>query len=49
MSRDSRVARRERRRREDLAARHWTGAYRPYDLVKEATIALGVVLALAVL
>jgi hypothetical protein len=41
--------RRERRRREDQAARHWTGAYRPYDLVKEATIALGVVLALAVL
>jgi hypothetical protein len=37
---------RESRRREDAAARNWTGAYRPYDIVKEATIALGVVLAL---
>ena len=37
---------RERRRREDAAARTWTGAYRPYDILKEATIALGVVLAL---
>jgi hypothetical protein len=37
---------RESRRREDEAARHWTGAYRPYDLVREATIAIGVVLAL---
>ena len=38
-------------RRERLAAdegyREWKGAYRPYDLVKEATIALGVVIALA--
>ena len=37
---------RESRRREDQAAREWKGAYRPYDLIKEATIALGVVLAL---
>ncbi len=35
-------------RRDDEAAREWTGGYRPYDLVKEASIALGVVLALAV-
>jgi len=40
---------RERRRREDEADRTWTGAYRPYDILREATIALGVVLALAVL
>jgi hypothetical protein len=39
---------RESRRREDAAAREWRGGYRPYDLVKEATIALGVVLALVV-
>jgi hypothetical protein len=38
---------RERRRAEDGAARVWKGGYRPYDLVKEATIALGVVVALA--
>ncbi len=38
---------RESRRREDEAAREWKGAYRPYDILKEATIALGVVLALA--
>jgi hypothetical protein len=37
---------RESRRREDEAAREWKGAYRPYDIVREATIALGVVLAL---
>jgi hypothetical protein len=37
---------RERRRLDDEAAREWTGAYRPYDLVKEFSIALGVVLAL---
>ena len=36
-------------RRDDEAAREWTGGYRPYDLVKEASIALGVVLALALL
>ena len=39
---------RESRRREDEAAREWKGAYRPYDILREATIALGVVLALAV-
>jgi hypothetical protein len=39
---------RESRRREDQAARQWKGTYRPYDIVREATIALGVVLALAV-
>ncbi len=37
---------RESRRREDNAARVWKGAYKPYDIVREATIALGVVLAL---
>jgi hypothetical protein len=37
---------RESRRREDDVAREWKGAYRPYDIVREATIALGVVLAL---
>jgi hypothetical protein len=35
-------------RRDDEAARVWKGGYRPYDLVKEASIAFGVVLALAV-
>ncbi|MDQ6730234.1 MAG: hypothetical protein M3022_08015 [Actinomycetota bacterium] len=39
---------RESRRREDEADRDWTGARRPYDILREATIALGVVLALAV-
>ncbi len=39
---------RGQRRRDDEAARHWKGGYRPYDLVKEASIAFGVVLALAV-
>jgi hypothetical protein len=39
---------RESRRRENEAAREWKGAKRPYDLVKEATVALGVVLALTV-
>ncbi|MDQ2759905.1 MAG: hypothetical protein M3Y17_05580 [Actinomycetota bacterium] len=39
---------RESWRREDEAAREWKGAYRPYDIVREATIAIGVVLALAV-
>jgi hypothetical protein len=38
----------ERHRREDEAAREWKGGYRPYDILREATIALGVVLALAV-
>jgi hypothetical protein len=35
-------------RRDDEAARVWKGGYRPYDLVKEASIAMGVVLALTV-
>ncbi|MGZ6639703.1 MAG: hypothetical protein ACXVII_43645, partial [Solirubrobacteraceae bacterium] len=39
---------RERRKAEDEAARTWTGGYRPYDLVKEFSIALGVILALSV-
>jgi hypothetical protein len=39
---------RESRRREDETYRAWKGAYRPYDIVREATIALGVVLALTV-
>jgi hypothetical protein len=39
---------RESRRREDESYRSWRGRYRPYDLVKEASIALGVVLALTV-
>jgi hypothetical protein len=37
---------RERRRLEDQAAREWHGSYRSYDLVKEFSIALGVVLGL---
>jgi hypothetical protein len=40
---------REARRRVDAAARRAPAAYRPYDLVKEATIAFGVVLALTLL
>jgi hypothetical protein len=39
---------RESRRAEDESYREWKGAYRPYDILREATIALGVVLALAV-
>jgi hypothetical protein len=39
---------RESRRREDHAAREWQGAYRPYDILREASMALGVVLALSV-
>jgi hypothetical protein len=41
------VSYRERRRAENEAAREWKGGYRSYDLVKEASIALAVVLALA--
>src|SRR6266699_3358921 len=37
------------RRETDERYRVWKGGYRPYDLVKEASIALGVVLALAVI
>jgi hypothetical protein len=33
-------------RKRDDGYREWTGAYRPYDIVKEASIALGVILAL---
>src|SRR5947209_7303712 len=40
--------RRAQRRREDANYAEWKGGYRPYDLVKEASIALGVVLALCV-
>ena len=40
--------RRAKSRREDESYARWTGGYRPYDLVKEASIAFGVVLALAV-
>jgi hypothetical protein len=40
--------RRAAHRREDLGYVKWTGGYRPYDLVKEASIAFGVILALAV-
>ncbi|MGO9885781.1 MAG: hypothetical protein ACLPV4_22535 [Solirubrobacteraceae bacterium] len=39
---------REARRREDDSYREWKGAYKPYDILREASIALGVVLALAV-
>ncbi|MEA2158478.1 MAG: hypothetical protein QOD66_858 [Solirubrobacteraceae bacterium] len=39
---------RESRRQEEQAAREWKGAYRPYDILREATIALGVVLALVI-
>ena len=42
------MSRRERRKRENEAARTWKGGYRPYDLVKEFTIALGVVVALSI-
>jgi hypothetical protein len=39
---------RAERRREDAGYRVWKGGYRPYDLVKEASIAFGVILALTV-
>jgi hypothetical protein len=42
------VSYRARNRRLDDAARTWKGGYRPYDIIKEGSIALGVVLALAV-
>jgi hypothetical protein len=41
------MTRRERRKLEDDAAREWKGGYRPYDLVKEFSIAIGVVTGLA--
>jgi hypothetical protein len=37
---------RESRRREDESYRDWKGAYRPYDILREASIALAVVLGL---
>ncbi|MGA9857162.1 MAG: hypothetical protein WBQ18_04815 [Solirubrobacteraceae bacterium] len=37
-----------RYQRDNEAAREWKGGYRPYDLVKEASIAIGVVTAIAV-
>jgi hypothetical protein len=40
--------RRAARRREDSSYETWGGAYRPYDLVKEASIAFGAILALTV-
>jgi hypothetical protein len=45
----TRQERRDRRARENDAARVWKGAYRSYDLVKEFSIAIGVVLALCLL
>jgi hypothetical protein len=36
------------RQRENEAARTWKGGYRPYDLVKEASVAFGVVLLITV-
>ena len=39
---------RESRRVEDERYRDWKGGYRPYDILREAAIAFGVVLALAV-
>jgi hypothetical protein len=41
------LTRREQRKQEDERYRSWAGGYRPYDLVKEASIAFGVVLAIA--
>jgi hypothetical protein len=38
---------RESHRLQEEAARAWKGAYKPYDILREATIALGVVLVLA--
>ena len=40
------MSRRETRRIEDESYRTWDGGYRRYDILKEATIALGVVAAL---
>ncbi len=41
------MSRKRRRREEDETYREWKGAYKPYDILREATIALGVVLGLA--
>ena len=43
------MTRRDQRRAEDVRYRSWKGAYRPYDILREATIALGVVLGLTLL
>jgi hypothetical protein len=40
--------RRAQAKREDASYAKWGGGYRPYDLIKEASIAFGVILALAV-
>jgi hypothetical protein len=40
---------REQRKREDESYRYWKGSYRPYDILREATIALAAVAALVVL
>ena len=42
------MTRRERRALDTEAYREWNGGYRSYDLVKEASIALGLILALCV-
>jgi hypothetical protein len=42
------MTRRQQRRLEDERYRTWKGGYRPYDLVKEASVAFGVILALTV-
>ena len=39
---------RAERKREDEQYRTWKGGYRPYDLIREASIAVGVVLAIVV-
>ncbi len=43
-----RAGRRRERRREDESYREWKDTYRPYDILREASIALGVVLVLAI-
>jgi hypothetical protein len=43
-----RARRRRARRSEDESYREWKGAYRPYDILREATIALAAVMVLAV-
>src|SRR5450631_1328788 len=40
----SRESRKLARKRENDYARNWKGPYRSYDLIKEATIAIGVML-----
>jgi hypothetical protein len=43
------MTRRERNKAEDAKYRDWKGAYRPYDLIKEASIAIGVVTLIALI